>query len=224
VSLDTLKHRLTRRLAPVSDWRPYAVASQSDFDLNPEIARPSAGGGVALRPAAVLIPVIARPEGASVLLTRRADTLTNHSGQIAFPGGRLDAGETASQAALREANEEVALSSASVEVLGLSDAYETGTGFLVTPVIGWLDRPPVVEAQPDEVAEIFEVPWDFLMDLGNHQRGHLDPESGPRRWFWAMPFNDHYIWGVTAGIIRALRTRLYGVETDIDACAAEDAA
>jgi len=108
-------------------------------------------------------------------------------------------------------------------VLGVSEAYETVTGFLVTPVVGWIAAPPALTADAAEVADLFEVPWDFLMDLANHRRDHVEPEVGPRRWFWAMPWQDRYIWGATAGIIRALRTRLYG-EADETAMAAEDAA
>ncbi len=220
MSLASLRSRLTERLEPVEGWRLDAGALRSDFDLNPEAGRPERN----LRPAAVLIPVIAHAEGATVLLTRRADTLTSHTGQIAFPGGRLDAGETAAEAALREAMEEVGLDPAAVEVLGVSEAYETVTGFLVTPVIGWIAEPPVLTARADEVADLFEVPWDFLMDLANHRRDFLEPDIGPRRWFWAMPWQDRYIWGATAGIIRALRARLYGGDRDVAATAAEDAA
>jgi len=220
MSLSSLKQRLTARLEPVANWTPDRTAGRSDFDLNPEESRPARK----LKPAAVLIPVIARPEGATVLLTRRADSLTSHPGQIAFPGGRLDPGETASVAALREAWEEVALAAADVEVLGLGDAYETGTGFLVTPVVGWLKAPPEVTAAPDEVAELFEVPWDFLMDRLNHRQDFYDREGEPRRWFWAMPWEERYIWGVTAGIVRALRTRLYGDEPEPALATAEDAA
>lgn len=220
MSLAPLRSRLTERLERVEGWRLDAGALRSDFDLNPEAGRPERN----LRPAAVLIPVIAHAEGATVLLTRRADTLTSHTGQIAFPGGRLDAGETAAEAALREAMEEVGLDPAAVEVLGVSEAYETVTGFLVTPVIGWIAEPPVLTARADEVADLFEVPWDFLMDLANHRRDFLEPDIGPRRWFWAMPWQDRYIWGATAGIIRALRTRLYGGDRDVAATAAEDAA
>ena len=219
MSLETLKARLAERLMPVETWRPGIVAARSDYDLNPDSARPVK----ALRPAAVLIPIVARPEGASVLLTRRADTLARHTGQIAFPGGRLDPGETAVQAALREADEEVALNPASVEVMGLSDAYETGTGFLVTPVIGWLNAPPLVTPSPDEVAEVFETPWDFLMDAANHRRDFYDMDEGLRRWFWAMPWGERYIWGVTAGILKALHARLYGDEPAPEAAADEDA-
>ena len=220
MTLATLRNRLVQRLDPVEAWRPEGLAARSDFDLNPKAARPMRE----LRPAAVLIPVVARPEGATVLLTRRADTLVRHKGQIAFPGGRLDPGETAVQAALREADEEVALNPAKVEVLGLSDAYETGTGFLVTPVIGWLHEAPVTTPAPAEVAEVFETPWDFLMDAANHRQDFYDMDEGLRRWFWAMPWGERYIWGVTAGILKALHVRLYGDEPAPEVAAEEDAA
>ena len=209
MSLSTLRQRLIERLHPLDAWTPDEAPLRSDYDLNPGAPRPTR----ALKPAAVLIPVIARPEGATVLMTRRADTLASHTGQIAFPGGRLDPGETAVQAACREAWEEVALDPHAVEPLGLGDPYETGTGFLITPVIGWLASPPLVTPSPDEVAEIFEAPWDFLMEAANHRREFYDRE-GERRWFWAMPWNDRYIWGATAGVVRALRTRLYGEAPD----------
>jgi 8-oxo-dGTP pyrophosphatase MutT (NUDIX family) len=220
MSLASLRERLIERLSPVSAWRPGGLPLRSDFDLNPGTPRP----GRALRAAAVLVPVIARPQGATVLLTRRADTLASHTGQIAFPGGRLDPGETAGQAALREAWEEVALDPGRVEVLGLGDGYETVTGFMVTPVVGWLAEPPVVSPSPDEVAEVFEAPRDFLMDPAHHRREFYDPESGPRRWFWAMPWRERYIWGATAAIVRALHARLYGDEAEPAAAVDEDAA
>ena len=157
-----------------------------------------------LKPAAVLILVVASEEGARVLMTRRADSLARHTGQIAFPGGRLDP--------------------ASVEVLGLSDAYETGTGYLVTPVVGWLEAPPTLTPSPAEVAEVFEVPWDVLMDPASLMRDHLDTPAGVRRWFWSVTYGERYIWGVTAGIVRALRLRLYGEEGEPALATAEDAA
>lgn len=208
MSLAALKAQLRVRLLSVESWSIENGPARSDFDLNPDAEREER----TLRAAAVLIPIIAHEDGATVLMTRRADTLASHTGQIAFPGGRLDPGETAGQAALREAWEEVALDPGAVEVLGLGDAYETGTGFLVTPVVGWLNHVPQTTPSPDEVAEVFEVPWDFLIDGANHRRDYYDPETGPRRWYWAVPFGERYIWGVTAGIVRALRMRLYGEE------------
>ena len=210
----SLKRRLTDRLLPVEAWQPSARAARSDFDLNPDAARTDR----TLREAAVLVPVIAHAEGATVLLTRRADALTSHSGQIAFPGGRLDPGETAADAALREAMEEVALDPACVDVLGFAEPYETVTGFLVTPVVGWIASAPSLRASPGEVAELFETPWDFLMDLANHRRDSYRPVDGTERHFWAMPWQDRYIWGATAGIIRGLHARLY------DDASVEDAA
>lgn len=208
-----LRRRLAERLTPASDWRADAGAVRSDFDLNPDATRPAR----TLRRAAVLVPVVARAEGATVLLTRRADTLTSHSGQIAFPGGRLDPGETAVEAALREAWEEIGLAPDQVEVLGLSDAYESKTGFLITPVVGWIATPPTLSPSPDEVADVFETPWSFLMDVANHRRDSLVHE-GITRWFWAMPWEERYIWGATAGMLKGLHDRLYG------AAAAEAAA
>ncbi len=198
-----LKVRLVRALDP-ADGAGAEVAARSDFDLNPGAERPARQ----LRPAAVLILVIAEGEGPRVLMTRRSDSLASHTGQIAFPGGRLDPGETVVEAALREAHEEVALSAEGLEVLGLGDPYETGTGFLVTPVVAWTTAAPRTEPNPDEVAEVFEVPWSFLMNAANHRQDHYELEGQPRRYFWAMPYGERYIWGVTAGILRALHDRL----------------
>ena len=218
--LHDLKTRLTAGLDPIETWSPDRRPVRSDFDLNPDRDRTMFPAVTTLRPAAVLIPIIAHAEGPTVLLTRRSDTLSSHTGQIAFPGGRLDPGETAIEAALREADEEVALSPSVVEVLGLADTYETGTGFRITPVVGWLTEPPRLSPSADEVAEVFEVPFDFLMDVANHRRDHYDPESGPRRWYWAMPWQERYIWGVTAGIVRGLHARLYGEDMRADENAA----
>jgi 8-oxo-dGTP pyrophosphatase MutT (NUDIX family) len=221
MSLASLRERLAERLVAPDDWRADGRPTRSDFDLNPGALRWVEGP---LKPAAVLIPIVDTVEGARVLLTRRADSLVRHTGQIAFPGGRLDPGETAVEAALREAWEEVALDPGAVEVLGLSDAYETGTGYLVTPVIGWLAAMPELTLSPAEVAEVFEVPWDVLMDPAMLRRDHLETPAGDRRWFWSVTFQDRYIWGVTAGIIRALRHRLYGDEDDVSVAVTEDAA
>ena len=177
----------------------------SDFDLNPDAPRLDSP----LRPAAVLIPVVDHVDGPTLLLTRRSDSLTSHTGQIAFPGGRLDPGEPVVQAALREAEEEVGLSPDHVEPLGLSDAYETVTGFLVTPVVAWVRPGFTLTTDPREVADAFETPWDFLMDEANHRREFYDAPDGTRRWFWAMPWGERYIWGATAGMLRSLWGRLH---------------
>lgn len=207
--MDSLKHRLFERLDAVDSWTPERRATRSDFDLNPGMRRQERP----LRPAAVLIPVIEHVgAGPTVLMTRRSDSLASHTGQVAFPGGRLDPGEDAGQAALREAFEEVALDPEKVELIGLGDPYETGTGFLVTPVVGWIRGMPEVTPSPDEVAEVFEVPWDFLMDPVNHAQSHYELPEGQRRWFWTMPYEEHHIWGVTAGIVRQIYHRLYGDE------------
>ena len=220
MSLQTLKSRLIDSLRPPSDWSPDPAPTRSDYDLNPGLREL----GRTLRQAAVLVPVMAHADGATVLLTRRADSLTSHTGQIAFPGGRLDPGETAVDAALREAWEEVALPPASVEVLGLGDPYESGSGFLITPVVGWITPPVELSPSPDEVAEVFETPWDFLMDAANHRQDFYDVDAGLRRWFWAMPWGERYIWGATAGILKGLHARLYGDEAAPGAAAGEDAA
>lgn len=209
MTLDLLKARLRDRLTEPAHWQPGQMALNSDLELNPGLAFGPRG----LRQAAVLAPLVVRPTGVAVILTRRADTLTTHSGQIAFPGGRLDPGETAVEAALREAGEEISLDASKVEILGLGDPYETGTGFLITPVVGWIAEAHELVANAHEVADIFEAPWDFLMNAANHRRDYMDISDGERRWFWSMSWQDRYIWGVTAGIIRSLQNRLFP-ETD----------
>ena len=180
---------------------------RSDFDLNPEMAPK---GDAALTPAAVLVTLVEREEGLSVLLTRRSDTLRRHTGQIALPGGRMDAGETPWEAALREAEEEIGLARDLVEVAGLSTPYHTGTGYLITPVVGFVTPPIELSPNPQEVAEIFETPFGFLMDPANHEQRYYDMPDGARRWFYAMTYEERMIWGATAGMLRALYDRLYG--------------
>ncbi|MBV8260238.1 MAG: CoA pyrophosphatase [Paraburkholderia sp.] len=160
------------------------------------------------RIAAVLMPIVIRDDGLTVLLTQRADHLNDHAGQISFPGGRqepYDANPTAT--ALREAQEEVALDPQHVEILGSLPDYLTGTGFRVTPVVGLVHPPFTVKADTLEVAEIFEVPLAFLMDPAWHEVRVFRWEGGERRFF-AMPYpragadGHHFIWGATAGMLR----------------------
>jgi 8-oxo-dGTP pyrophosphatase MutT (NUDIX family) len=197
---------ITSRLDPIDSYDPsLANPLRSDFDLNPGLKFDNPH---ALRPAAVLVGLIEHEEGLTVLLTRRSDTLRSHTGQIAFPGGRCDPGETPWVTALREANEEVGLDPACVTLAGLLHGYQTVTGFHVTPVVGFIDPRATFTPSPEEVADVFETPFDFLMDPANHQRQYREAPGG-RRHFYAMPWNDRFIWGATAGMLRSLYERLH---------------
>lgn len=199
------------RLDPVESWSAGAPAGRSDFDLSPEF-RPEERPP--LRPAAVLVPLMDRPGEPTLLLTRRTDHLTKHAGQIAFPGGRLDPGEGPVDAALREAWEEVGLPPERVRPLGLSTAYETVTGYVVTPVVARVQPGFELKLNPGEVADVFEAPWAFFMNPANHERRFFET-GGVRRWYWAMPWEDRFVWGATAGMLRALWERLHGAEADL---------
>jgi 8-oxo-dGTP pyrophosphatase MutT (NUDIX family) len=154
--------------------------------------------------------VINRPDGATVLLTTRAAALRDHSGQIAFPGGKIDEGDASPVAtALREAEEEIGLARAHVTPLGFLDAYLTGTGYRIVPVVAAVDPAFVLAINHGEVDEVFETPLDFLMNPANHRR-HGREWKGVYRSYYAMPYGERYIWGATAGILRNLHDRLLG--------------
>ncbi len=166
--------------------------------------------GLPHKAAAVLIPVVDHPQEATVLLTQRVQTLRAHSGQIAFPGGRIDAGDASpADASLREAWEEIGLERRHVTPIGYLDPYLTGTGYRVIPTVAVVEPPFRLTLNPAEVADAFEVPLAFLMAPGNHQR-HAREFGGTLRSFYAMPYAEHYIWGATAGMLRRLYERLYG--------------
>lgn len=159
--------------------------------------------------ASVLVPIIMR-EQPTVLLTERTMHLSTHSGQIAFPGGKLDEGDVdATAAALREAQEEVGLDPLYVQVLGVLPHYTTGSSFIVTPVIALVQPGFTLKPNPFEVADVFEVPLEFLMNPAHHQR-HVFDQDGVRREWFSMPYlertKDHivqrFIWGATAGMLR----------------------
>lgn len=155
-----------------------------------------------LRPAAVLVPVVHRPgEGLSVLFTRRTAHLNDHAGQISFPGGRSEPEDgTPAATALRETEEEIGLARAHVEVLGSLSEYTTVTAYRVTPVVGLVSAPFVIQPDSFEVAEVFEVPLEFLLDPANHQRNTV-LQQGWQREYYAVPYRDYYIWGATAGML-----------------------
>lgn len=212
LTIDQLRRLAAERLhvAPsdsIFDPRTGKSWGRSDFDLNPDLVADLAVMDPP-RPAAVLVPIVARPEP-TVLLTQRSAHLATHSGQISFPGGRMDPEDaTAIATALREAEEEIGLDRALVEPLGFLDSYRTGTGFQVSPVVAVVADTYALTLNRDEVDDAFEVPLAFLMDPSNHQR-HSREWRGRVRDFYAMPYGDRYIWGATAGMIVNMHERLF---------------
>jgi 8-oxo-dGTP pyrophosphatase MutT (NUDIX family) len=180
----------------------------ADFGAESDIV----GETASLTAAAVLVPLVARDEGLTILLTQRTAHLIHHGGQISFPGGRVETGDPDPQAAaLRETEEEIGLPRTSIDVIGRLDDYATVTGFHITPVVGLLHPPLIFNADEFEVAEIFEVPLSFIMDPANHQHQSRILPSGEKRYFYALPYGERYIWGATAGML----VNLYDVLADL---------
>jgi 8-oxo-dGTP pyrophosphatase MutT (NUDIX family) len=207
-SIEDLRVRARAHLSP--DLAPNALdpafaPSRGDHVLN---SPPEAQFVAKARPAAVLTPIVARPDGPTVLLTQRASHMRSHSGQVAFPGGKIDDGETPLAAALREAREEIGLAPRFVEPLGWLDPYLTGTGFRILALVAIVDPSFSLTINRDEVEDVFETPLSFLMNEANHQRQSREWQ-GRLRHFYAMPYQERYIWGATAGILRNLYERLY---------------
>ncbi len=171
-------------------------------------------GGEPLVPAAVLVPLVERPDGLRVVLTRRTDHLRLHAGQISFPGGRIEAGDACARAAaLREAEEEIGLAPSQVEVLATLPRYRTGTGFVITPLAGLVATGAVFRADPFEVAEVFEVPLAFALDPANH-RPMEHAARGRRYLLHSIPYRHYFIWGATAGMLRDLSRLLAGLPVE----------
>jgi 8-oxo-dGTP pyrophosphatase MutT (NUDIX family) len=202
---DRARRRLTLEV-PAALRDLAAPARRGDLDLDP--AAWERAGVVASRPAAVLVPVVDRPMPSVILTVRTAD-LATHAGQIAFPGGKIDPhDESPLGAALREAEEEIGLAPALVEPLGYLDLYLTFSGFRILPTVARVAPDFALALNSAEVAEAFEVPLEFLMRPENHRRKSRD-WNGIIRHYYEIPYQDRYIWGVTAGILRNLYERIY---------------
>lgn len=185
---------LRSRFADARDWQPEVMAEKRFMAREP-------------LDAAVLVPIVLR-EQPTVLLTVRSAKLSTHSGQVAFPGGKRDPQDVSAEAtALREAQEEVGLAPANVEVLGRLPIYKTGSAFNITPVVALVQPQPAYFPNPGEVADLFEVPLSFLLNPAHHERRGMEWQGINREWF-AMPYQDgaqqRYIWGATAGMLRNL--------------------
>jgi 8-oxo-dGTP pyrophosphatase MutT (NUDIX family) len=203
-ALARLKLRPSLSNAELERAAPNGVSDDAPGARRPERAELAARA----RPAAVLLPIVNRPQGLTVLLTLRASDLRAHSGQVAFPGGKIDPGETPRDAALREAGEEIGLETRFVEPLGWLDPYFTGTGFRVAPLVALVEPSFALKVNRLEVDEVFETPFAFLMDPANHRLDEREWQ-GRRRQFYAMPHEGRYIWGATAGILRNLYEKLF---------------
>ena len=185
--------------------RAPAGSTRSDYDLNPGMRAEAPENLIA---AAVLVPLVMRESGATLLLTQRTDNLKDHAGQVSFPGGRVEAADdTPAATALRETEEEIGLEASYIEIVGELDPYETRTGFRVTPVVGLVEPGFSLTLDEFEVAEVFEVPLSFVLDPANHERRSL-VWRGTERHFYVVPYGERYIWGATAGMIVNLYARL----------------
>jgi 8-oxo-dGTP pyrophosphatase MutT (NUDIX family) len=193
---------------PQSAVDPAHIPGRGDHVLNPDLYQD--GLAAVATPAAVLVPIVPRANGVNVILTRRSGALRRHAGQVAFPGGRIDPDDDGPvHAALREAEEEIGLDRNVVTPLGFLDVYLTHSGFRILPLVAMVTPPFGLVINPQEVAEAFEVPLQFLMEPANHvQESRV--RDGVTRHFYVMPYGENKIWGVTAGIVRNLYERLYG--------------
>lgn len=200
---DFRRRALRQRGRSLDDaWRDHG-----DHKLNPDLF--AYYEDLEMQAAAVLIPVIDYPEGARVIFTRRASKLRKHSGQIAFPGGSVDAEDgSAEETALRETEEEIGLDRAFVEPVARLPVYLAGTGFRITPVLAVVRPGFALTANPGEVDHIFEVPLGFIMDPAHHLRKSAEL-AGRQRRYYEINFGDYRIWGITAGIVRTIYERLY---------------
>jgi len=198
-------------------YRVAAYTSDSSRSENDQVVvNPHFLAIAPLRPAAVLVPIVVRPDGPTVLFTQRTDHLEHHPGQVSFPGGHVEAADgTPEETALRETEEEIGLDRCHIEILGRIDTYLTSTGFSVTPIVARVMPPFELTPDPVEVAEVFEVPLSFLLDPENHQRETR--LFGEQTWYaYAMPYGGYNIWGVTAGMVRNFYEILAGAPITLE--------
>lgn len=200
MTVDEIVRRVAERSRRLASGLPVPQPPLgSDFSLNGIVSAPETW-----RPAAVLVPLVRREPGLTVLLTQRTEDMPSHAGQIAFPGGRQQAEDAdAIATALRETEEEVGLGREFVEVIGPVDHYRTGTGYEITPIVGIVSPGFITRADPREVADVFEVPLEHFLDERNHR---IDSRvwQGRERRYYAMPYGERYIWGATAGMLKNL--------------------
>ena len=200
MTVDEIVRRVAERSRRLASGLPVATPPiGSDFSLNAAGAMPEVW-----RPASVLVPLIRRDAGTTVLLTQRTEDMPSRAGQIAFPGGRRQAEDIdATATALRETEEEVGLTRDFIDVVGSLDLYRTGTGYQITPIVGIVTPGFTMRADPREVADVFEVPLDHFLDERNHR---IDSRvwQGRERRYYAMPYGERYIWGATAGMLKNL--------------------
>lgn len=192
----------------LNNWQSSATSPLGgDHLLNPDIQQNLVD--LAVKPAAVLIPLVEREDGLKMIFTKRTEKLKSHSGQVSFPGGKIDAEDvSALSAALRETDEEIGVPKHAVEVLGQMPDYFAGSGYRISPIVGMVNPDVEFTASPHEVEYIFEVPVAFLMNPDNHKISSRVFLKRDVR-FYEMPWNEHYIWGVTAGIVRMFYNRMY---------------
>jgi len=213
ITLDILRGRAIAKLHAEPSRHVFDPAratnnARSDFDLDESRDAATALAQAPARQAAVLFPIIAR-ERLTVLLTERSADVPSHAGQVAFPGGKVEPHDTSElDTALRETEEEIGLARDWIEPLGYLDNYRTGTNFNIVPVVALVTPGFALQIDTREVAKVFEVPLDFLLDPSNHQL-HQREWRGRLRTYYAMPYGEHYIWGATAGMIRNFHERLF---------------
>jgi 8-oxo-dGTP pyrophosphatase MutT (NUDIX family) len=202
MTVDEIVRRVRDRSNRLASGLPVShLPADNDFSLNGVMPLPEKW-----RPAAVLVPLVNRASGVTVLLTQRTEDMPSHAGQVSFPGGgRRDGDADATDTALREAHEEVGLERHFVEVVGSVDLYRTGTGFEITPVVGIVTPGFTTQADPREVADVFEVPLAHFLDERNHRIDSRKVAEGRERRYYAMPYGQRYIWGATAGMLKNLQ-------------------